>query len=109
MTDEQYTREAERHLAAFMEAQRQQRVASDILTTAFRDGEFDAPVDPGTVSGNEAEPDYEDARASAWAYANARNSNARIRHYAHDNQSQRQGVASALDWLSRKRKSAIKK
>lgn len=100
MTDEHYTGEAERALAQFMESQRQRRVASDILSTAFRDG---------AVSGTEADRNYEEAKEAAREYAQARNSNARVRHYAQDNESQRHGVASALGWLDRKRKSAIKK
>jgi hypothetical protein len=109
MTDQEYTREAERHLAAFMEAQRQQRVASDLMAAAFRDGEIGSDVDTGLISGTEAEADYEDAKEAAQQYAQARNSGARIRSYNEDNESQRQGVASALAWLDRKRKSAIKK
>lgn len=105
MTDEDYTREAERHLAAVMEAQRQRRATSDILETAFRDGDVDA----GAVSGTEADSDYEDAKASARAYANARNTGERVRTYLQENESQRAGVRSALEWLDRKRKSVIKK
>ena len=105
MTDQEYTREAERHLAALMESQRQQRVASDILETAFRDEE----IDPQTVSGNEANSDYEDAKETARQYAQARNSGARTRRYNDDNESARAGVRSALDWLGRKNKSAMKK
>lgn len=109
MTEQEYTREAERVLAAVMERQRQERVASDILSAAFQDSEIDAPVDAGAVSGTEADSDYEDAKASARAYANARNSGARVRSYPQENESQRQGIASALAWLDRKKKSAIKK
>ena len=109
MIDQEYTEEAERHLAAFMEAQRQQRVASDILTTAFRDSEISSYVDAGTVFGNEADSDYQNAKEAARQYAQARNSGARVRVYAQDNESQRQGVASALAWLDRKKRSAIKK
>ncbi len=104
MTDQEYTREAERQLAAFIETQRQRRVASDILRTAFRDGETD-----GAVSGHKDESSYADAKQAAKEYAQARNSNARVRSYAQENESQRQGLASALDWLDRKRKSAIRK
>ena len=109
MTEEEYTREAERHLAALMERQRQQRVASDITSAAFRDAEIDAPVDAGAVSGSEGGSTYEDAKDAAREYAEARNSNARVRRYAQGSESQREGVASALAWLDRKRKSAMKK
>ena len=88
-----------------MESQRQQRVASDILETAFRDGE----IEPQTGSGNEADSDYQDAKESARQYAQARNSGARVRRYNDDNESARAGVRSALDWLDRKKKSAIRK
>lgn len=104
MTD-QYTQDAERALAQFMETQRQKRVASEILSTAFRDGE----IDPGAISGSEADADYQDAKEGAREYAQARNSNARVRHYNEQNESARAGVKSALSWLDRKRKSAIKK
>jgi hypothetical protein len=104
MTDEQYTGEAERALAQFMETQRQKQVVSDLLSSAFRDGEsYGRPV-----SGTETVSNYEEAKQAAKEYAQARNSNARVRHYAQDNESQRQGVASALAWLDRKRKSGIR-
>jgi hypothetical protein len=101
--------EAEIALAEFLEKQRQRCVASDILSAAFRDGEIGSNIDAGATSGPEAEPNYEDAKQAAREYAQARNSGARFRHYAQDNESQRAGLASALDWLSRKKKSAIKK
>ncbi|HKU74441.1 MAG TPA: hypothetical protein VJR02_11015 [Pyrinomonadaceae bacterium] len=103
--EKQYTREAERALASFMETQRQRRVASDIFETAFRDGE----IGSRTVSDNEADADYEDTKQAALEYAQARNIGARVRSYAQDNESQRAGVRSALAWLDRKKKSAIKK
>ena len=105
MKNHDYTTEAQRHLAAHMERQRQERVASDILSAAFRDGEIDA----GAVSGDDDESDYENAKEAARRYAQARNSGARIRSYPQENESQRDGVASALQWLDRKRRSAIKK
>lgn len=105
MTEEEYTREAEQHLGALMERQRQQRVASGIMSAAFRDTE----IDPGTISGSEAEPTYEDAKEAAREYAEARNSNARVRRYNEHNESAREGVQVALSWLQRKKKSAIKK
>src|ERR1044072_7541040 len=104
MTDQDYTREAERQLAAFMEAQRQSRVTSDILTTAFRDGEI-----AGAVSGTAVDSNHEEAKESARQHAQARNSGARVRHYNEDNESAREGLRSALDWIARKRKSAIRK
>lgn len=105
MTDQDYTTEAQRHLSDYMEAQRQRRVASDILQSAFRDGEIDADA----VSGDEDQSNYEDAKESARRFAQARNSNARVRSYPQENESQRDGVASALSWLDRKRKSALRK
>lgn len=105
MTDQEYTQEAERHLAALMERQRQRRVASDNMEAAFRGADMDA----GAVSGDEGDSTYEGAKQAARVYAQARNSNARVRRYAQDNESQRDGVASALQWLDRKRKSVFKK
>lgn len=103
--EQKHVQESERALTEFLERQRQQRVASDILSAAFRDSE----IDPRTVSDNEADSDHEDAKEAARQYAQACNSNARVRVYAQDNESQRQGVQAALNWLSRKKKSAIKK
>ena len=100
--EQKYVQESERALAQFLERQRQERVASDILGTSFAQNEI--------RSDNEGEhdQDHADARAAAAAYAQARNSGARVRVYAQDNESQRAGVRSALDWLSRKKKSAIR-
>jgi hypothetical protein len=53
--------------------------------------------------------DYEDAKEAARQYAQARNSGARVRQYNEHNESARAGVRSALDWLDRKKKSAIRK
>jgi hypothetical protein len=105
LQEEQYQKEAQRQTELFVQRQREKRVASDILSTAFRDGEIHARVD---VSEKEADSDYEDVKASARAYAKGRNCNSRIRTYAQENESQREGVASALSWLDRKRKSVLK-
>lgn len=105
MAELEHLQESEKALAEFMEAQRQKRIAFDILATAFRDAE----IDPQTVSGNEADADYEDAKQGAKEYARARNSGARVRQYNEHNESAREGVRSALDWIARKRKSAIRK
>lgn len=105
MTYQDYTRGAERALAQFMEEQRLQRVASDILEQGFRDGEINA----GTISGPEAEPNYEDAKQAAREYAQARNSGARVRHYNEHNASAREGVQAALEFIERRRASKIRK
>ena len=110
MTEDDYTRGAEQELVRYLERERELRVASDILSTAFRDGEIDVPVDAGAASGNEADAeDVESAKASARAYAEARNHGARFRHYNDHNESAQEGIASALDWISRKRRSVIRK
>jgi hypothetical protein len=119
--DQNYTAQAQRHLAAHMAKLGQTHIAERILEQAsapvfsddneeagFRDSAIDAPVDAGAVSGPEAEPNYEEAKEAARRYAQARNNNARVRSYPQDNESQRAGVASALAWLQRKRKTAIK-
>ncbi len=50
----------------------------------------------------------EQAKKAAQAYAKAINSNARSRSYRKSDENAKDGVASALDWLKRKRKSALK-
>jgi hypothetical protein len=109
MTEQDYTREAEAHLRRWIEAQRQQRVVSDILETAVRDGEIGGDVDAGLSSGNEGESDHADAKQAALEYAKSRNANTRVRSYPQENASQREGVQAALRWLQRKKKSAIRK
>ena len=62
--------------------------------------------------GHLSDPDEEDitsARKAAEEYAHARNANARTRHYNQEDENARAGVKSALDWLRRKQKSAIRK
>jgi hypothetical protein len=49
-----------------------------------------------------------EAKKSAQDYAKAVNSNARSRQYLKSDENASDGVASALDWLKRKRKSALK-
>jgi hypothetical protein len=104
MTDDgRYANEAERHLAIFMEKQRQERITSDILEAAFAQNEISSADDGGPAQ------DYAEARAAATAYAKGRNANTRIRSYPQENASQREGVQAAISWLDRKRKSAIRK
>ena len=56
------------------------------------------------------EPGYvEEARRAAEEYARARREGKRTRSYAQETELQKEGVASALDWLARKRKSVVRK
>lgn len=63
------------------------------------------------AEGDLYEPDaanIEEARKQASEYARAVNSGARARQYERTDENARDGVRSALDWLSRKKKSAIR-
>jgi hypothetical protein len=64
----------------------------------------------GSVSdvSDTTQTDIADARKRAEAYARAVNSGARARRYETADENAKDGVRSALDWLSRKKKSAIK-
>lgn len=66
----------------------------------------------GDVWGHLSDPDEEDitsTRKAAEEYARSRNANSRTRHYNDADENAREGVKSALDWLRRKQKSAIRK
>jgi hypothetical protein len=54
------------------------------------------------------EQSIEQAKKAAQDYARARNNKARSRSYLKSDDNASGGVASALDWLKRKRKSALK-
>ena len=54
------------------------------------------------------EADIAEARKKASEYARAVNAGARSRRYNETDENAKAGVQSALDWLRRKRKSAIK-
>jgi len=62
----------------------------------------------GDLSGPD-EASIEEARKHASDYAHAVNVGARSRTYNETDESARDGVKSALDWLSRKKKSAMRK
>lgn len=68
-----------------------------------------ASADAGGNLSDPAEADIEEARKQASDYARSRNANARTRHYNETDENAKDGVKSALDWLRRKQKSALRK
>lgn len=103
MTEEDYMQEALAHQAAWMESQRRKD------TFALEDAAIGGTIKPLSISDQTTDQDIQDAKAAARAYAAGRNSNTRIRSYNESSEEARAGVQSALSWLDRKRKSAIRK
>jgi hypothetical protein len=76
-----------------------ERLARHASFVADGDLSHDSGVDDQSIA---------EAKKAAQAYAKAINSNARSRSYLKSDDNAKDGVASALDWLKRKRKSALK-
>jgi hypothetical protein len=76
-----------------------ERLARHAAFIADGDLSHDLSVDDQSIA---------EAKKAAQAYAKAVNSNARSRSYLKSDDNASGGVASALDWLKRKRKSALK-
>jgi uncharacterized protein YggE len=89
------------------------RKQDELLRALVKAGTTDAKrvafVADGDLSDDSSvdEQSIEDAKKAAQEYAKASNANARSRSYLKSDENAIDGVASALDWLKRKKKSAL--